>query len=176
MIYYSDGSCSTTYTSSKTVAGIVVKDNELVMSQIASSTMAWGTYSMNISGLTDYGSDTEAKTDDNGKSNTAAIIAGDSGVVAAKYCNDYTTAGTGAGDWYLPAAGELYSYVYGNYSTINTTMTTLGWSWGGTYYYFWSSSEYGRQFAWVVNLVSGVVRYDVKDEPRANSVSCFLNI
>ena len=37
MIYYSDGSCSAIYAGSKTAIGVVVKDNELVMSKIASS-------------------------------------------------------------------------------------------------------------------------------------------
>ena len=172
MIYYSDKSCSSNYDSSKTAIGVVVKDNELVLSQKSSSTMTWGTYGTDISGLTNYSSSTDAKADYNGKSNTAAIIAGDSGAVAAKYCNDYTTAGTSAGDWYLPAAGELYSYVYGNYNAINTAMTAIGWTFDSAY--FWSSSEYSSGGAWTVGSRNGYMY--AFNKTYDDSVSCFLDI
>ena len=171
MIYYSDKSCSSTYDSSKTAIGVVVKDNELVLSQISSSGMAWGTHDKELS-LGDL-TQSQAKDDFNGKSNTATIIAEDTGAVAAKYCNDYTTAGTSDGDWYLPAAGELYSYVYGNYSAINTAMTSIGWTWGSTY--LWSSSEDGNLNAWIVYSGVGYMDNLMKDR-NGTSVSCFLEI
>ena len=170
MIYYSDKSCSSTYDSSKTAICVVVKDNALVMSQRSSSDMEWGSYGSNLS--LNNSSETQAKNDFNGKTNTATIIAEDSGAVAAKYCNDYTTAGTSAGDWYLPAAGELYSYVYGNYSAINTAMTSIGWTWGSDY--LWSSSEYGTSNAWDVGTSNGLMNGFNKN--RTNYVSCLLAI
>jgi len=171
-IYYSDDTCSSSVVSGKTAIGVVVKDNELVLSQKSSSTMTWGTRGTDISGLTNYSSSTDAKADYNGKSNTAAIIAGDSGAVAAKYCNDYTTAGTSAGDWYLPAAGELYSYVYGNYNAINTAMTAIGWTFDSAY--FWSSSEYSSGGAWTVGSRNGYMY--AFNKTYDDSVSCFLDI
>ncbi|MBQ8436123.1 MAG: hypothetical protein IJX20_00580, partial [Alphaproteobacteria bacterium] len=125
-----------------------------------------------ISGLTNYDTSMDAKTDFNGKSNTAAIIAGDSGTKAAKYCNDYTTAETSAGDWYLPSTGELYSYVYGNYDAINTTMEKLGWSFGNIS--FWSSSEKSDNYAYVVT--SGYDSMGANFKYNNNSVVCFLDI
>ncbi|MBQ8436128.1 MAG: hypothetical protein IJX20_00605 [Alphaproteobacteria bacterium] len=173
MIYYSDKSCSSTYDSSKTAIGVVIKDNELIISQKKSSTMYWSNAYTDTS-LTNYTSSTDAKTDFNGKSNTAVIVAAHPSETtsnnAAIYCNTYSTAGTSAGDWYLPAAGELYSYVYGNYSAINATMTTLGWSFGSIY--LWSSSESDIYNAWYVHSYSGSVIDDVKH--NLTSVSCLL--
>jgi len=176
MIYYSDKSCSSNYDSSKTAIGVVVKDNELVLSQKKSSTMYWSNAYTDTS-LTNYESDTDAKTDFNGKSNTAVIVAAHPSETtsnnAAIYCNTYTTAGTSAGDWYLPAAGELYSYVYGNYSAINTAMTAIGWTFGDSVY-FWSSSENSNTYAWPVFSDDGHMPSLYKD--GSNSVSCFFAI
>ena len=174
MIYYSDKSCSSNYDSSKTAIGVVVKDNELVLSQKKSS-MYWS-YAYTDTSLTNYTSSTDAKTDFNGKSNTAVIVAAHPSETASNnaaiYCNTYTTAGTSAGDWYLPAAGELYSYVYGNYSAINTAMTAIGWTFGSAY--FWSSSERSNDLAWGVGSGGGYVNNTSKDILR--SVSCLLAI
>jgi len=174
MIYYSDKSCSSNYDSSKTAIGVVVKDNELVLSQKKSS-MYWS-YAYTDTSLTNYTSSTDAKTDFNGKSNTAVIVAAHPSETASNnaaiYCNTYTTAGTSAGDWYLPAAGELYSYVYGNYNAINTAMTAIGWTFGSAW--FWSSSEYDNYNAWSVRSLGIVIDWTYKD--TSYSVSCFLEI
>jgi len=175
MIYYSDKSCSSNYDSSKTAIGVVVKDNALVLSQKKSSTMYWSNAYTDTS-LTNYTSITDAKTDFNGKSNTAVIVAAHPSETASNnaaiYCNTYTTAGTSAGDWYLPAAGELYSYVYGNYSAINTAMTAIGWTFGSAY--FWSSSEQSNYLAWYVYSYGGTMSGGGKVDGR--SVSCFFAI
>jgi len=172
-IYYSDKTCSACLVSDKTAIGVVVKDNELVMSQISSSSMKWGTYGTDISGLTNYSSSSGARADFNGKSNTAVIIAGDGGAAAAKYCNSYSTDGTSTGDWYLPAAGELHTYVYGNYSAINTTITSLSWSWGSSC--LWSSSEYSSINSWCVSPNDYSMSYPTKGITVA-PVACFLEI
>ncbi len=179
-IYYSDGTCSACVVSGKTAIGIVVKDNELVMSQRLASDMTWGGYGTDISTLTNYGSLTDAKTDFNGKENTALIVAAHtsagltSSESAAIYCNEYSTEGTNVGDWYLPAAGEIYSYMYGagtNYSKINATVTKL--SWNSYERYYWSSSEYTSIYAWFVGSGNGVM-YGNRSKDNTYSVSCFL--
>jgi len=175
MIYYSDKSCSSNYDSSKTAIGVVVKDNELVLSKKKS----WITWASNASvdtSLTNM-SQSQAQADFNGKSNTAVIVAAypsdTSSNNAAIYCNTYSTAGTSAGDWYLPAAGELYSYVYGNYSTLEPVyVDSFGWS--DFNWYFWSSSEDDYNDAWLVNSTSGYVYTNGKD--GTYSVSCLLPI
>ena len=175
-IYYSDGTCSACVDSNKTAIGVVVKDNELVISQIRSTGMRWSGSSTNVSGITETTDKEVAKQDFNGKANTLAIVSTfTSDTVdnnAAINCNSYSTEGTNAVDWYLPAAGELYSYVYGNYSKINTTMTKLSWTFGSRY--FWSSSEVSDSRAWYVHSDNDNVPYLYKYNNR--SVSCFLAI
>ena len=177
-IYYSDGTCSACVVSGKTAIGIVVKDNELVMSNRTGS-IQWGGYGTDISTLTNYSSITDAKTDFNGKDNTAKIVAHfgedvDTTLHAGVFCHKYTIEGTNAGDWYLPAAGELYSYVYGNYSKLSDTFVNkLAWD-TSFRYPFWSSSEYFSNGAWGVN--SGNGNMNGYDKASYNSVSCFLAI
>ena len=178
-IYYSDGTCSACVDSNKTAIGVVVKDNELVISQIRSTSMTWSSTRTNVSGITETTDSAVAKQDFNGKANTLAILETFSSDTvdnnAAINCNSYSTEGTNAGDWYLPAAGELDSYIYGggtNYSKINTTMGKLGWTFGIRY--FWSSSEYNSNLAWCVYSNGGGVHTDYKN--FNTSVSCFLAI
>ena len=175
-IYYTDKTCSSSYNSSKTVAGIVVKNNALVMSKPI--LMTWSSDYDDVSDLTNITSSSTAQADMNGKSNTSTIVSyhtsiGEStSTSAALYCNSYTGGISGtAGDWYLPAAGELYSYVYGNYSTLNPVATTLSWSYFDGYW-FWSSSEYGGNYAWYVYAGTGSVNDDSKG--NNDSVSCLL--
>ncbi len=178
-IYYSDGTCSACVDSNKTAIGVVVKDNELVISQIRSTGMEWGGYGTDISTLTNYSSYTDAKTDFSGKDNTAKIVAHfgedvDTTLHAGVFCHKYTTEGTNAGDWYLPAAGELYSYVYGNYSKLlDTWKNKLAWDTSFSYD-FWSSSEYNSKRAWYVGSDNGGMYNGNKSNTR--SVSCFLAI
>ncbi len=176
-IYYSDRTCSSCVVSGKTAIGIVVKDNELVMSNKKSSAMYWSDAYIDTS-LTNYSTADEAKTDFNGKSNTAVIVAEHPTETvdnnAAIYCNSYSTEGTNAGDWYLPAAGELYSYVYGNYSVLNDTwVNKLAWN-TSLSNAFWSSAEHDIYCVWVVVSSHGGIRTGYK--PFGEAVSCFLDI
>ncbi len=180
-IYYSDKSCSAELDNSKTPIGVFVKGDALVISQIRSTGMVWGTYGKDIDTLPNISAKDNAKADFNGKENTALLVAFQiaegktASNSAAINCNEYSTEGTSAGDWYLPAAGELHSYVYGggtNYNKINTTMTTLGWTFGSRY--FWSSSEYGSNYAWGVYSYTGNMLNYYKY--NTYSVSCFLEI
>ena len=92
----------------------------------------------------------------------------------AQYCNSYTTEGTNAGDWYLPAAGELYSYVYSNYDKLsNTWINKLAWD-SNFKYDFWSSSENSTNLAYHLYLYDGIVRDNYKN--IMYSVTCFLSL
>ena len=177
-IYYSDKSCSAELDNSKTPIGVFVKGDALVISQIRSTGMPWGTQGTDIDTLPNISTTDDAKADFNGKENTALLVAFQTAEgktasnSAAINCYEYSTEGTSAGDWYLPAAGELYSYVYGNYSSkLKATATKLGWSLG---IYFWSSSEKSNYHAWRVNSYNDTVSNDIKDS--GSSVSCFLAI
>ena len=143
--------------------------------------MTWSGYNTDVAEIEiPYGDDDfsiNARNDFNGKNNTLTIVStytnDTSNKNAAIYCNSYTTDGTSAGDWYLPAAGELYSYVYGNYKILsNTYISKLGWD--TMEYYFSSSSEHSLYIIWYVaayyNHVHSVYKYDIY------SVTCFLPI
>ena len=156
-----------------------MKGDALVISQIRSTGMQWGTYGTDVDTLTNITATADAKADYNGKENTAILVAFQTAEgktasnSAAINCYEYSTEGTNAGDWYLPAAGELYSYVYGggtNYSKINTTMGKLGWTFGSRW--FWSSSESSDTTAWDVYSYYDRVYYTSKGNDH--SVSCFL--
>ena len=172
-IYYSDGTCDSVVYSTKTPIGVVVKTNELVMS-LNIKNMYWASSYLDVSGLTNYSSSTDAITDYNGKTNTAKIVSAYTSDTtsnnAAKYCNSYSTAGTSAGQWYLPAAGELYGYIYASYTTLEATFGALGKSLPSGHY--WSSSEYNTYNAWLVGSSIGNVTSGSKDSNW--SVSCCL--
>ena len=97
-----------------------------------------------------------------GKANTAIIIAAqvaigdDNATYAARICNELqiTEGGTTYGDWYLPSKDEL-NKMYLNKGAINTTAAVNGGS-AFTPSYYWSSTEYDFDFAWVQKfLISG---------------------
>jgi len=178
-IYYSDGTCDSVIYPTKTPIGIVVKPNKLVMSLDIKETMYWASSYKDISDLTNY-SQTDAKTDYNGKANTAKIVTAYSSDTAsnnaAVYCNTYHTEGTNSGDWYLPAAGEIYMYVYKNVignSTLRITLNTFGKDLSDMN--FWSSSEYDSGRAWAVYYNSDNVVNHYKNTFQAE-VICFLEI
>ena len=155
MIYYSDKSCSEDVDASKTAIGVVVKDNELIAS-LNVPEMTWSSAEINVSELTDYSSLDEAQMDYNGKNNTLAIVAAfPSDTIrnnAAIYCNSYSTAGTNAGDWYLPARGELVDYIQ------NRTSVKNAWSKVGVTIernILWASSEASEYYAWYLAVGIG---------------------
>ena len=175
-IYYSDGTCSSCVDNSKTPIGVVVKDNELVMSHIIYSG-TWASSYIDVENIVNMTSQDIAITDFNGKSNTLAIIetypndTKDNN--AAINCNLYSVEGTNVGDWYLPAAGELYSYVSRNYYKINATMSNLKWTLGNGKW-LWSSTEINKDKPWHITSDTGEVMGSYKINLRA--VTCFLAI
>ena len=124
------------------------------------STMRWSGYKTDIPGLTNITDEYKAKQDFNGKANTAAIIAydNDNGLshVAADYAYNYITTGTNAGEWYLPAFGELYT-VYSNKDYMNYALSLVGKKDIPTTSSHWSSSEYSSAGAWWLSFGNGVV-------------------
>ncbi len=177
-IYYPDGKCSNDYVACLNPVGVVVKANALVMSWIKSSEMAWASNTTtNVSGITNISYSSAVKADYAGKANTLAIVATYTSDTtsnnAAIYCNEYAPVGmeSSKGQWHLPAVGELYDYVYGNYNTLLNIYTThLGDS--DFSYRFWSSSEYDGRYAWHVYSNKDSLRHYDKD--YTNAVSCFL--
>ena len=179
-IYYTDGTCCSELISSKSVAGVVVKDYKLVMwsKQLSSK---WNSKKEDLSVLTNYTSsvpDYQAKSDYSGKSNTAAIVGyyGSSATDnAAVVCYNYAPEGMedSKTKWYMPATGELYEYVHTNYPILASTyVDLLGWSKFDSS--FWSSTEKSSSYAWEV-YSAGDSLYDY-DKTYSQSLGCFLEI
>ena len=162
-ILNSDMSCTKTKEDGKTPIGIVSYangDTRLAINLVHTE-KEWGGYGTDISELTNnYSSDSLAKSDFSGKSNTSKIVrvlGSSSTSYAAGYCYNYTTAGTSKGQWYLPAAGELYASIVTNYSAVNSGLSAAGGTaiqnaWDD---WHWSSTGYGSHYAWLVSFSHG---------------------
>ena len=160
-ILYSDSTCSSCKVSGKTPIGVVsyVNGSKRIAINLVHTSMAWSSDYDDVSGITNYTSSTNAKTDFNGKSNTKAWVSYYGSSVtnyAPGYCYNFTTAGTSKGQWYLPAAGEAYASVWTNKSAVNSGLSAAG----GTSIqngWHWSSSEGYHASAWLVRASDGSV-------------------
>ena len=177
-IYYADSSCSQEFNEAKIPIGVVVKGDTLIMS-IEHPKIGWGTFEPNIEALPNIQDRGIAITDYDGKNNTLKLVteqtyAGlNSSKSAAIYCHEYSTSGTSAGDWYLPAMGELYNYVHLNYNKLNAVYTT-NLILDTFNSYFWSSTEYNSAYAWSIAVNHGYM--GDFNKPTQYNVSCFLAI
>jgi len=161
--------------SSKTIIGVVVKANKLVMSKRSSSQIKWANSYVNVETVTDYDDKNHLRGQYTGKSDTAAIVAAHPNDTAsnnaAKYCNSYSTAGTSAGNWYLPSGGELFDYFSSNQSILKPVFANLGWSTDSLY---WSTSENSAAYAWQISFES-LYRFTERKD-LSWYVSCYLEI
>lgn len=133
--------------------------------------MPWGPYTVDISGLTNYATADEAKTDFNGWTNTQAIMeyvsdktinpiptGATNGVYqSAMVCQRYNPDGNTAGQWYLPAAGEFHNYVGLNKDAVNAALQTYGGlGFPNDYESYWCSSEQSTAGAYYLQYVFNV--------------------
>ena len=151
-ILFSDGTCSANTVSGKTPIAVVVYKSGNCGQAMALKSIGnyqWGDYGIDVWGVTNYDSSSDASKDYDSCGNTAKIIAeGDkSEFPAAWAAHEYKTAGTEAGDWCLPAAG-IFTSIYNNQSTINTGFTRAKGTKFTTSTYAWSSSEHHGNYAW----------------------------
>ena len=128
----------------------------------APSAMGWASVQEDISGLTNYSSSTTALEETTtGKENTATIVAlgGDyaSSSYAPGYCYNLTEGNQPEGSWFLPSLKELKA-IYDNQTTINTALTNSGGT-ALTTSFYWPSTEYGSNSAWVLRMRDGYVNY-----------------
>ena len=154
--------------------GVVVKDNELIMQEYGVDYLSWSGTRTDVLTLPNYTQYTDAQNDFNGKANTLAIVEASTSDTssnnAAIYCNSYSTEGTNAGEWYLPAAGELYSYVYTNYDKLSSFIIE------GFIDVYWSSSEVGASTAWAVSASLGLDESTYYKTTAGAHLTCFRAI
>ncbi len=157
-ILYSDLTASNIYDSSKTPIGVVFNESKKLAVALETITGVWATEYFNIPNLSDYST---AVMEWEGKNNTQTIInycsANNKSCPAAEYTYTYSTKGTKAGDWYLPALGELNS-LYSQKVALKSVLTTLGADdVSNSLSADWhrSSTEYNTQIAWCLNFSNG---------------------
>ena len=159
-ILYSDKKCYLGgMLAGKTPIGVVfdVSRRLAIALESSPSSMKWGGRGTDIRWITNITDSSKVRQDFNGKANTAEIKAYDSDLSdfpAAKYAYEYKTTGTNAGDWYLPALGELNT-ASSNKDFLNYALSLVGkkdilteWC--------WSSSEYSDLYAWIFDFDGGI--------------------
>ena len=170
-ILYSDMTINADYVSNKTPIGVVFDCRKKLAIGLQESKEYWSyPDSFDVPGvdnivdsITDHAL---VMTDLDGKKNTSTILAycktKRKSCPAFEYVSSYKTEGTQAGDWYLPAEGELYA-IYGNMGVLNVALGKIAAARLGANYY-WSSSEHSSNHAWRLYLYSG----DVNDYGKYN--------
>ena len=89
-------------------------------------------------------------TDFDGKTNTSTIINNLGSIAtAANACNKYATDHILAGEWYLPAAGEI-AYLITRLNTIKSALSAVNGA-ALEFGYWWSSSERSTFYVWYVS-------------------------
>ena len=149
-ILYSDKSCSFDVVEGKTPIGVVFDRGNRLAIALDTEEKKWSDEYFDVPTLSNYRSDSAVTADWQGKNNTRLVLeyckTNGYSCPAFEYVNSYKTEGTLAGDWYLPAAGELTA-IYGNMGVLNTALGKIG----GTKLpsdLNWSSSEYANYSAW----------------------------
>ena len=154
---FADKSCSVVLLSGRNPIGIVFSSENRLAVALNERKLEWGGYNKEIG---------SAARGTSGKSNTAAILAygkaNNISYPAAEYCNTYSTAGTKAGDWFLPSLEEL-KLLSNNFSGINNSLKVLGKVMDDTESgYYWSSSENKGSSARRLVPSSGATNYNFK--------------
>lgn len=176
-IYYSDHTFSSNVIAGKTPIGIVafVQGKNGLVIGFEEKTLKGSTGGKCVFKGTQSGtyalSDEVLSFDFNGIRNTGCLIQYD--VPEAVFCNSYKTAGTSAGDWYLPATGELQS-VSVNYQLVNDGLKKLSKPPFSNEYYISSSAPQTKDFYYIVRL-SSISTQGVRLNYGTYPVRCMLS-
>ena len=163
-ILYSDKSCNANVVASKTPIGVVFDTTNRLAIALDTKDKTWLDGYFDVPTLSNCSSSSAVTADWQGKNNTRLMLEyckNGYSCPAFEYVNSYKTDGTKAGDWYLPAMGELNA-IYQNKDALNTALGKIG----GTKLlnsYHWSSSEGSNEYAWVLDFEYGNVRNNNKD-------------
>ena len=164
-ILYSDMSCDLNVIATKKPIGVVFDRANKLAIGLEEIRQHWSTTDFNVPGLSDITSESVARADWQGKNNTKVVLeyckANEKICPAFEYVNSYKTEGTMAGNWYLPALGELNA-INGNKDVINLALGKIGGTKLSSNYY-WSSSEHSYYGAWVFEFSNGNVDNNTKD-------------
>ena len=116
-----------------------------------------------------------------GRTNTDTIVTTlGANAPAAQYCRGYypsnvasDDANFGAGRWWIPSAGELFT-IWSHLLEVNRAMAAIGGTALDRGTWYWSSSETSATDAWGVYFTDGYLNnYDKTYEIRVRPVSAF---
>ena len=178
-ILYSDMSCNANMIASKTPIGVVFDTtNHLAVAKDEQKFAFWGGVA-DIPTLTNYDSATAATGDWQGFKNTKAIYESGYPSPVVEYILSYSTEGTEAGRWYLPASGELKA-ISDNLSAVNTTLSKIGGTQLAGMYYSSTEKDSGSIYAQgmgggvnstpkshyssISYPARGIIKYDTQDK------------
>ena len=171
-IFYSDKTCSITPQDDKTPIGVVVyldgNGGGQVIALNSIGEYRWG-FHTNISGLSDLSDPREAIKDFDSCGNSDKIMAdGSSSWYPAVWAaHEYSTEGTKAGDWCLPAAGIFYSMFYNGLDLINSSLIRINgfpFSRGRYEGDMWASTVLSAEMAWTSSF-NDADYYGLKTNP-----------
>ncbi len=165
-ILYSDKSCYPNVIATKKPIGVVFDRANKLAIGLEESQRYWSYPDyFDVPGLSNITSSSAVTEDWQGKNNTRVVLeyckANGKSCPAFEYVNSYKTEGTIAGDWYLPAFGELKA-IYGNKNVLNIALGKIGGTKLGANNY-WSSSEDSTNGAWFLGFDVGYVDYNSKN-------------
>ena len=157
-IVFSDGTCNRNTVSGKTPIAVVAYKSGSCAIAIAKDSdyrrENWSTNYMDVPALKNMGLASDVVADWQGRNNTKVVLeyctANWKTCPPFTYVSSYKTAGTSAGDWYLPSMGELKA-ISDNMDTLNTTLNNIGGTKISNFRY-WSSCETGETSAWYYTL------------------------
>ena len=160
-ILYSDKRCYPYVVEGKTPIGVVFdRENRLAIA-LDTEEKEWSFDDFDVPSLPNIIKDSAAIADWQGKNNTRLVLeyckTNGKSCPAFEYVNSYKTEGTKAGDWYLPAMGELNA-IYQNKDFLDTALRKIGGTKLPTDYHL-SSSESSYASAWSQNISHGGI-YD----------------
>ena len=163
-ILYSDMSCNANVVASKTPIGVIFDTTNRLAIGLESSAEYWSDKYFDVPELSNITSSVTA--DWQGKKNTQIVSeyckAKGYSCPAFEYVNSYQTEGTKAGDWYLPAAGELKA-IYDSQNSLDTALSKIGGEALNSMSH-WSSSEYSDAYAWMLYFYDADMDNNDKDK------------
>ena len=168
-ILYSDMTINPDYVSGKTPIGVVFDCRKKLAIGLEQSRQYWSEEYFWAPG---YISSTRLVLQDmDGKKNTSTVLAyckaNGYSCPAFEYVNSYKTEGTQAGDWYLPAAGELNA-MWGYVDVLNMTLNKINS--GRLSGYYWSSNSENGGNAWDFDFSKGILFYEFEKSNDDNYV------
>ena len=165
---------------------VIVEGGKILVVAPTETALTWSSAAVS-GGATTTTDRITAMNDWAGRANTTAIIANstssevtNTSSYAPGYCNNYSrvnanSQGMTAGKWWLPSFGEMMM-IYANMTKVNYALSLINGADQLQETWYWTSTEYGAAYAWILYLNDGGVGNCTKASYtiRVRAVSAFL--